>query len=213
MLIKVVYAFLGMLVGSDDPLWTCLCTGSFARLTLRHLPLIQTMMTQRAHGIKPFATYYKVPRRLMMQEFVEALANEGQNLKKTIASSSPVLSGPILIADLSKSIAASLYVVMAMMNGNSTEGQIRSAMAVVASAAAHDLLMVTTQREGVQSALGQFRFQIQAALREIDNFPSRSKDESNGAEFEDVKSRCQLRGAVDRRHIQRRNGPSKPIRP
>jgi hypothetical protein len=181
-IIKLVYGSNGgiVLVSGDDILWTCLRSGSFSRLALRHLPLFQSMLLQRDRGIKPFQTYYKMPRRRMMLEFVDAMARETQRLKQN--SAMPMFTQVIEISDLARHVAMSFDKVIAMMNQNATELQIRSALVMVASAAAHDLLVVKTGKDGIQAGLGKFRFSI---LEELNKVVSESKERK---EREETKS-------------------------
>lgn len=166
-MIKLVYGSSGgtVLVSGDDILWTCLRSGSFSRLALRHLPLFQSMMLQRDRGIKPFQTYYKMPRRKMMLEFVDAMARETQRLKQN--STIPMFTQVIEIRDLARHVAMSFEKVIAMMNQNATVPQIQSALVMVASAAAHDLLVVRTDKHGIQAGLGKFRFSIFDELNKV----------------------------------------------
>ena len=166
-IIKVVYGSqAGMtLVAGDDLLWTCLRSGSFARLALRHLPLFQSMMVMQAKGIAPFMTYYKIPRRRMMLEFVDALKAESQTLQK-LAAASPMTTRVLQISDVSTQVAISFHRVLALMQGNVPPERVQCALCIVASAAAHDILVVRTTKDDVQKALDAFRALVRDAMQE-----------------------------------------------
>ena len=114
-----------------------------------------------------------------MQEFVEALATQGSELKRTISSTPSIAANPIPTLDLYRSVASSLFDVIALMNGNSSYEEMQSAVSIVASAAAHDLLFVKTKREDVKKAIDHFTSNIVSQLEEY-NADSKSKDEAKG---------------------------------
>lgn len=172
-IIKLVYGSKAgtTLVRGDDILWTCLRSGSFSRLVLRHLPLFQSILEQQKRKMLPFVTYYKTPRRMMMLEFVDALKRETETLKRNVQSL-PVLSRTLEIADVSRQTIASLLKVIALMDGISAAADVRAAISLVASEAVHDIAVVQSSASGVSDALTQFWTQISVAAEAYTSEPN-----------------------------------------
>lgn len=148
------------LVEGDDILWSCVKGGAVARLAIRHLPMFQKVQAKVSIGAKEYFEFLKLPRRQIITEFSTAISRIAKSMPKTQTYT------PIETDLLVQMVAKSFYSISSLMKGNSTVESIELALAVVASSAAHEL-MLTRTNDDIARTLSSFRYSIVSLLTEL----------------------------------------------
>jgi len=148
------------LVEGDDILWSCVKGGAVARLAIRHLPMFQKVQSKVSMGAKEYFEFLKLPRRQIITEFSTSISRIAKSMPKTQTFT------PIETDLLVHLVARSFYSVSSFMKGNSTVESLELALAVVASSAAHEL-MLTRTNDDISRTLSSFRYSIVSLLTEL----------------------------------------------
>lgn len=152
-------------VKGNDILWSCLKGGVVARLALRHLPMFQQIQEKWSGRSMSYFEFLKPPRLGMVREFATDLSRIAKSVPR--ASSYMPLQTDLLV----NAVAKSFFNVSSLMKGNAGSERIKLALAVVASTAAHEL-MLTKSNKDISQTLSSFRYTLVSLLDSYSKNPA-----------------------------------------